>query len=689
MHRLGIAGIVTTALIAASAPAALAADGDLDPSFASGAGFRIDHLEAGGTIGSVADGLTLGADGSPFVTAFAGDAGGTESQFTVAKFLPDGSALDPTFATAGVRRDQRGFGANPYSDGGNHLTLAPDGTLVVPGVAGDDSAPILSEADIQRYTATGGLDTAFAGGAVRSNLSLSPSGHTSSFSDAVVNPDESVVAVGSDRQTGFKLETLIAKYTPAGTLDTSFGAPNGFVHLQLGTGADSSNWSRVVRQPDGKLVALGESQGTTNGIITLVERFNPDGTPDTGFGTGGLVKLQLSTLSPLTEHKTADGGLALAPDGSIIVGADVSYITVGPDDDRFQQAIVKLTPAGAMDATFGTGGVVLAQFGHDGPGTHADTSLSDLALAPDGRIVTAGAANDAADRHGVLVTRYLPNGTLDPAFGSGGVFTHQFADGAATTAQSQAQAVAVTPSGAIVLAGLADDASAHLRSLLARLVGNSAPVAAIAPVTGAKEEVPIGLDASGSTDDGDIASYSWDLNGDGTFGDATGAKVTQAFGPGPHTVMVKVTDSYGLSTTAKQTFTVLAEPGVVKLPTVATVKGKTASLTISCKAGPACNGIVALSSVTGTHAKTAKAKAKTKHRATNYGKSPFKVAAGKHKVIRIRLTLAARAALRYHHSLHAWLTVTTKAAGRVLNTHRVITLHNHNPVKKHRVTKKH
>jgi hypothetical protein len=59
------------------------------------------------------------------------------------------------------------------------------------------------------------------------------------------------------------------------------------------------------------------------------------------------------------------------------------------------------------------------------------------------------------------------------------------------------------------------------------------------------------LDGSKSADpDGDPLVYSWDIDGDGVFGDGEGPLVTLPFGPGQHTVSLRVTDLQGLSGTA-------------------------------------------------------------------------------------------------------------------------------------------
>lgn len=51
-----------------------------------------------------------------------------------------------------------------------------------------------------------------------------------------------------------------------------------------------------------------------------------------------------------------------------------------------------------------------------------------LALQPDGKLVAAG-AEDIGDRPAFALGRYLPNGSMDPAFGVGGKVTTDFGVG--------------------------------------------------------------------------------------------------------------------------------------------------------------------------------------------------------------------------------------------------------------------
>jgi plastocyanin len=71
------------------------------------------------------------------------------------------------------------------------------------------------------------------------------------------------------------------------------------------------------------------------------------------------------------------------------------------------------------------------------------------------------------------------------------------------------------------------------------------------------------LDASGSSDDGAIVSYAWDLDGDGSFERVAGsaASLTEAFAEaGSARVGVRVVDDEGLSSDAFETVTVEPKP---------------------------------------------------------------------------------------------------------------------------------
>ena len=89
-------------------------------------------------------------------------------------------------------------------------------------------------------------------------------------------------------------------------------------------------------------------------------------------------------------------------------------------------------------------------------------------------------------------------------------------------------------------------------------VTNVPPVATLGGPSIVDEGIALALDASGSTDPGqDIVLYEWDLDGDGTYDDATGVTTTFASeADGTFMVGVRVTDDAGDSDTATAQVTV-------------------------------------------------------------------------------------------------------------------------------------
>src|SRR4029079_3251823 len=84
--------------------------------------------------------------------------------------------------------------------------------------------------------------------------------------------------------------------------------------------------------------------------------------------------------------------------------------------------------------------------------------------------------------------------------------------------------------------------------------GNNPPTAvATATPTSGNAPLTVNFDGSGSSDPdaGDTISYSWDLDGNGTFGDATVAKPSFTYSSaGTYSAVLRVTDNHGSATTS-------------------------------------------------------------------------------------------------------------------------------------------
>ena len=123
-------------------------------------------------------------------------------------------------------------------------------------------------------------------------------------------------------------------------------------------------------QPDGKILVAGATHNGTDWDWYIV-RLMPDGALDGTFGTGGIVTTDLRGFN--------DWGtsIALQPDGKIVFGSKSSN---GTDTDF---AVARYNPDGSLDGTFGTGGKVFTPIGS------GNDDGSRVTLQPDGKIVLA------------------------------------------------------------------------------------------------------------------------------------------------------------------------------------------------------------------------------------------------------------------------------------------------------------
>lgn len=130
-------------------------------------------------------------------------------------------------------------------------------------------------------------------------------------------------------------------------------------------------------------------------------------------------------------------GVAIQSDGKIVA--------VGDDNENSLFAVVRYTTAGALDASFGVGGIVLTS-------EFSETNVARaVAIQSDGKIVVAGDGWDGT-RNVWAVVRYNTDGTIDTGFGVSGIRTIAFI-GSGSTKNAYCYAVKIQSDGKIVLAG--------------------------------------------------------------------------------------------------------------------------------------------------------------------------------------------------------------------------------------------
>jgi uncharacterized delta-60 repeat protein len=222
----------------------------------------------------------------------------------------------------------------------------------------------------------------------------------------------------------------------------------------------------VAVQPDGGLVYAFLSSNQHQLAGYRIFHFNlgralGDGTVDATFGDGGTVTPDLQ--GPGNAHPLA---MALQGDGKLIVAGDAwaTYDFFNFPGTHF--AVARYNADGTLDRTFGSGGLVTADFS----GTIGDVNAGATAVAvqPDGKVVIAGRVSDPTlARPAAGLIRLNADGSLDAGFGAGGKVL------ATGSPMPGAMDMALQADGRIVIAGEDNGGSGNL--VVARFNGDGSP----------------------------------------------------------------------------------------------------------------------------------------------------------------------------------------------------------------------
>jgi uncharacterized delta-60 repeat protein len=338
------------------------------------------------------------------------------------------SRLDPSFGTDGrVVTDFDGSLDEAFA-----VAVQPNGTIVAAGWSGN--AENAGDFALARYTRDGRLDPTFGeGGKVRTTFGSAFLSSEAAHS-IVLQPDGKIVAAGwSDAAPpeGAGFDFALARYHADGSLDSSFGI-DGRVLTDFGAFDDIAN--AIALEPNGQIVAAGVSGGDF-----AIARYNRDGSLDATFGVDGIV---LTDLGGAYDEARA---VAILANGEIVVAGTRT----------FGFALVRYHEDGSLDASFGNGGQVVTDFGGSGESAYG------IALQPHGKIVAAGASGGD-----FALARYDADGSLDTSFGSSGLVLTDFGSNSfdvsyAVASQSNGTIVAAGSSSSNVPDGLDDFAVAR------------------------------------------------------------------------------------------------------------------------------------------------------------------------------------------------------------------------------------
>ena len=277
--------------------------------------------------------------------------------------------------------------------------------------------PTLERLDDRCLPSAGALDPNFGNGAgYVATTSLSQD--ESWANAALMQPDGKIIAAGM-AQVGAKTQQddfAVVRYQANASLDTTFGGggyaladfPGAFLNKRRHSIANAAAlYPQAGTANDGKIVLVGE-HWTTSGSDFVLARFNANGTLDSTFGSDKKNPGEVTTTIPTASNDWQSAfGVVVLPDGRIVAA--------GIGAGGFVLARYKAN--GALDANFGSGGEVVTPFS----GVMLDAGT--LLMQPDGKLIVVGEEHSASGTWVVTMARYKSDGSLDTAFGSGGVVT--------------------------------------------------------------------------------------------------------------------------------------------------------------------------------------------------------------------------------------------------------------------------
>ncbi len=409
--------------------------------------------------------------------------------------------LDSTFSTNGK------FTLPNIGNGIYDAAVQADDKILQTGVHSKLNSSDRNGVMLIRYEKDGGLDTKFGDSGIA--ITDLPDYYTETAYKVIALRDGHILVMIAMRPLLNYYYSCVGvlRYKSDGTLDSSFGV-NGLAVTEFSNGNTRTELftTNMVLQDDGKILISGyyhpNWEGNDGDIFII--RYTQDGKPDESFGINGIDWLNLAVVEYAKD-------MQLKADGKIMLAT----LTVNAAYSINNYLLVRLSPDGSFDNTFGTNGIVdpdtsypkpaytidhlairddgkmvsagvaacdifglsckkliVAGYNEDGSidenfGDKGKTTLqiqgrtfapNDILLQNNGKILVAGDGSDAAgtSSEDFFIVRYNISGTLDSSFGENGITTTDFSDITGSTSYDIAQSVCLQSNGEIIAAGTSE-----------------------------------------------------------------------------------------------------------------------------------------------------------------------------------------------------------------------------------------
>lgn len=279
--------------------------GTPDPGFSGGL-VRTDILGGGDQANAVA----VQPDGKIVVGGFA--TAGTSSDFALVRYNPDGTR-DSSFDGDGIVTTDLGTA----SDDIRALAIQPDGGIVAAGTANDDVA-------LARYLPDGRLDAGFGQG----GKTIADFGSDDVATGVALTGAGDILVAGSTLGPGVDRDFALARFTPGGALDTTFG-DHGIAMTDVGGGDDFAESLAVDGQD--RIVLVGRASSSTILDMALV-RYQPGGTLDASFDGDGILTADFHGKGDFGQDVALDaaGRIVAAGYAGSVAGTDFALMRAIP-----------------------------------------------------------------------------------------------------------------------------------------------------------------------------------------------------------------------------------------------------------------------------------------------------------------------------------------------------------------------
>jgi uncharacterized delta-60 repeat protein len=249
-----------------------------------------------------------------------------------------------------------------------------------------------------KYRQDGSLNTDF-GVKGKAIIRAIPGGTYQDVPPASIPLADGGVLVSSTQTVYGKDIGVLYRLHKNGNIDSNIGGGKGFADVKYLE--NQTTIASMQLQSDGKILFAGKTY-VDNRLRSYVARYGSDHTIDPEFGEKGFF------INPAASNYDQIYSIKLDADGKVLaVGGALQ-------EDRAEGLILRLTNAGHLDTEFNNGKPLLTTLDK----TISDVEFLNIGVQSDNKIVVQGNSlgGEIAD---IIIARFLPNGTLDPTFGTG------------------------------------------------------------------------------------------------------------------------------------------------------------------------------------------------------------------------------------------------------------------------------